>query len=121
MDIGSGFQPLLGDAHVAACGMEIEGLRPFDASRRRNGGCGPSMHPGEETGAAALQYYPERNAMQPKGANGAAPLRYIPEKERDFSKGRSPIINSVATESVVTELMNLSGREQIDQLRTVNE
>ena len=33
MDIGCGFQPFLGDAHVAACGMEIEGLRPFDASR----------------------------------------------------------------------------------------
>ena len=31
--MGSGFQPLLSDAHVAACGMEIEGLWPFDASR----------------------------------------------------------------------------------------
>ena len=37
MNIGSGFQPLLGDAHVAACGYKIEGLRPFNATRRGNG------------------------------------------------------------------------------------
>ena len=35
-DSRCGFQPLLGDAHVAACGSKIEGLRPFDASRRGN-------------------------------------------------------------------------------------
>ena len=34
MDSGNGLRPFLGDAHVAACGYIIEGLRPFDASQR---------------------------------------------------------------------------------------
>jgi hypothetical protein len=33
IDIGSNILLLLGDVHAAACGIEIEGLRPFDASR----------------------------------------------------------------------------------------
>ena len=43
-DSGSGFQPLLGDAHVAACGMKIEGLRPFDASFCTKAGRYPLSH-----------------------------------------------------------------------------
>ena len=33
IDIGSNILLLLGDVHAAACGIEIEGLRPFDASQ----------------------------------------------------------------------------------------
>jgi hypothetical protein len=33
IDKGSNILLLLGDVHAAACGIEIEGLRPFDASR----------------------------------------------------------------------------------------
>ena len=31
--MGSNILLLLGDVHAAACGIEIEGLRPFDASQ----------------------------------------------------------------------------------------
>ena len=53
MDSGCGFQPLLGDAHVDACGMEIEGLRPFDATR---GGNGLQAAPESKRGGAALAF-----------------------------------------------------------------
>ncbi|MBR0219390.1 MAG: hypothetical protein IJQ33_09330, partial [Clostridia bacterium] len=32
IDIGSGFQPLLGDVHAAACGLLMKGLRPLHTS-----------------------------------------------------------------------------------------
>ena len=76
-----GFQPLLGDAHVAACGMEIEGLRPFNTTQRRERGfdpsmhpkggetgCGPSMHPGEETGLRPFDISRRKNGVFRRGA-----------------------------------------------------
>ena len=43
IDKGSNILLLLGDVHAAACGIEIEGLRPFDASQGFSTACRPGV------------------------------------------------------------------------------